>query len=88
MTTVVLPTTTQLVRLAKRGKFPVQRQELEGVARRNGYTTGMIEFLRLFPSDEVFKNRVDFLTRCEELELFMGEERDMPKEVTRSPQDL
>ena len=88
MNTTALPTTTQLIRLAKRGRFPLRRRQLERVARRNGYTSGMIEFLRLFPGDEVFENRAEFLTRCEELELFMDEERDMPKEIARSPQDL
>jgi hypothetical protein len=47
----------------------------------------MTDFLDLFPADEVFESKVDFMTRCEELEMFINQEREMPKEVLRSPQD-
>lgn len=69
------------------GPYPATRQEILEAAEDWNFSDNTIEFLRLFPADEVFKNQLDFLTRCEELELLIREERNMPAEVLRSPQD-
>jgi hypothetical protein len=39
----------------------------------------------LFPADEEFDSEDDFLTRCEEVEMLIREERKMPAETLRSP---
>lgn len=69
------------------GPYPATRQEIMDAAQDWNFSDNTIEFLRLFPADEQFKSQDEFLTRCEELELLIREERKMPAEVLRSPQD-
>lgn len=72
-----------LKRLA--GPFPTTAGEILEVAKVWNFSKGTIDFLKLFPLDEEFESEDDFLTRCEELELLIGEERRMPAETLRSP---
>lgn len=69
------------------GPYPATRQEITEAAQDWNFSENTIEFLRLFTPDEVFKSQGDFLARCEELELLLREERKMPAELLRSPQD-
>lgn len=57
------------------------------IAIEKKYPKSMVKFLEQFPADEIFDSRSDFENRCEELELFIKEERDMPKERLKSPQE-
>lgn len=82
-----LPPVRNLLTIAKDARFPASRQEVEDIARSWGFTRVMTDFLDLFPADEIFESKVDFMTRCEELEMFINQEREMPKEILRSPQD-
>jgi hypothetical protein len=45
------------------------------------------DFLALFPADETFTSATDLLARTQELEVLLSDERDMPEERLRSPQD-
>jgi hypothetical protein len=67
--------------------FPTTAGSVLDRARLWNFSRSTRDFLGRFPADEVFQSRVDLLTRCEELELFLHEERDMPQEHLRSPQD-
>ena len=83
-----LPRIDNIVRLAKiTGPYPVKARSLLETARLRDFHKSTLDFLRLFPSDEAFESRADFLTRCDELELMIREERKMPSEALRSPQD-
>ena len=82
-----LPPIRQLLSLAQQTLFPATRAEIERLAKSVGSPETVIDLLKLFSADETFNSRTDFMTRCEELELFIGQERAMPKEILRSPQD-
>ncbi|HVX47885.1 MAG TPA: DUF2795 domain-containing protein [Candidatus Saccharimonadales bacterium] len=62
------------------GPFPASRQEIMRIARNYGFDREVLHFLNLFPADEVFDSRADFITRCDEVELLVREERDAPEE--------
>ena len=74
-----------LARLA--GPYPVSAKVLCFYAWLYGLNHNLIDFLHLFHPDDEFESRIDFVNRCEELELFIAEERNMPKEKLLSPQD-
>lgn len=74
-----------LARLAE--PYPAMRQAILETAELWNFSDNTLEFLRLFPPDEEFPSREDFLLRCEELEMLIREERSMPAEMLRSPQD-
>lgn len=57
------------------------------VARNWKFSHSVANFLKLFPEDEEFTNTQDFMTRCEVLEGMLRDERNMPAENLRSPQD-
>jgi hypothetical protein len=68
-------------------QFPASRREIEDIAVDWAFDDLMIDFLDRFPADESFESKVDFMTRCEELEMFINQAQEMPKEMLRSPQD-
>lgn len=82
-----LPRMSKLVWLAKLARpFPATAGDILKTARKWSFSHSTTGFLQLFPKEEEFKNMDDFLTRCEELELFIREERQMPAERLRSSQ--
>ena len=82
-----LPPVRDLLSLAQLIKFPEKRRVIEKIAKQAGYSKFLTDFLELFPPEETFISKVDFMTRSEELELLIGQERSMPFEILRSPQD-
>lgn len=48
----------------------------------------VIEFLRSIPPDIHFENPDDVLTRFIEVKLFEEQEKDLPEEELRNPQDV
>ena len=62
------------------GSFPVSAGAVRRLAETWKLNKSVVDFLKLFPEDEEFDNREDFITRCEDLELIIKEERDMPYE--------
>ena len=83
----VLPPVRYFISLAQDSHFPADTAQLQEVARKWGFPLAVTEFLDQFPPDEVFKNKTDFTTRCEELEMLIEQETLMPIEKLRSPQD-
>lgn len=50
------------------GPFPIKSRHVLLGAERFGFNNNVISFLGLFPPDEVFQTRNDFLNRCQTLE--------------------
>lgn len=67
--------------------YPTTTGDVLKTARHWSFSNSTIDFLQLFPRDEVFESSADFLARCEELELMIREERHMPVEIPRNPLD-
>lgn len=84
-----LPRIDSIERLARvAGPFPVRAGRVLQRAKSFNFGKSTLDFLRQFPSDEVFESRNDLLTRCEELGILLREERQMPQETLRSPQEM
>lgn len=83
----ILPPVRHLLSLARQTRFPATRQDITVQARTLGAPAATLDFLQLFPADETFPNRNDFVTRCEEVELLIEQQRAAPEETLRSPQD-
>lgn len=66
--------------------FPKKAGAIVNIARNWRFSRSVVSFLKLFPDDEEFTNTEDFLTRCEEVEGMLREQRDMPIENLRSPE--
>lgn len=63
-----LPSIRKLKKLAEwDGPFPMKSYRLIVGANRYGFDDDTILFLQLFPHDDVFKSRSDFLDRCEQM---------------------
>lgn len=56
------------------GPFPIRRRHISLEAERYAFSPRVIEFLLLFPPEELFRTRVDFIGRCEELKMLMNVE--------------
>lgn len=83
-----LPHVRDFLRLSRYYRpFPASRDEVVEAAEMAHMDQEMISFLMLFPASAFFKSRVDFLTRCEELEMLINQEREAPKEILHSQQD-
>ncbi|HSW85009.1 MAG TPA: hypothetical protein VLF79_00130 [Candidatus Saccharimonadales bacterium] len=67
--------------------FPATAGNITEIARSWRFSDSTLEFLELFPKDEIFTSRSDFLNRCEELELLMRDKASMPPEPILSQQD-
>ena len=80
------PNERQLIELSYSVLFPVRRDEMIAAAREFGCAPAVMRLLRRFNPDDVFENGVDFINRCEDVELFAREEHAMPKELLRNPQ--
>jgi hypothetical protein len=80
-----LPTIHDLHNIANSARFPATPDEIVESARRAGLPHNAIDFLNLFSADLIFDSKVDFLTRCEDLEILIEQEADAPKEISRGP---
>jgi hypothetical protein len=80
-----LPAVHDLLNLANSVRFPASRDDIAESAKRTGLPDAMVEFLDLFDAELIFDSKVDFMTRCEELEMFLEQEAEAPKEITRGP---
>lgn len=82
-----LPQIHNILWLAKyAGPFPMENKDIIRLAEKWNFSKSMVDFLHLFPENEVFENGLEFVTRCEELEHLIREERKAPLEMLRSPQ--
>jgi hypothetical protein len=81
-----LPPVRDLLTLSQRVYFPIERRQLSAIATNSGIGgPTLTDFLSVFPAGEVFESRVDFMTRAEELEMLINQERTTPAETLRSP---
>ncbi len=69
------------------GPFPENAYHIGDMARHLGYDQDIVTFIRLFDPQHIFGSKQEFLTNCEELEMLIGEMRNMPDEGYLSPQD-
>ncbi len=76
-----------MLALAHQIPFPASQAEIISIAKSLGYGASLMNFIKLFDGDEVFSSTDDFINRCEELELLIGEEKKAPVEYLRSYQD-
>lgn len=67
--------------------YPAATSDIIETATIWQFSPRTIDFLRLFPANEVFETQEDFQSRCEQLEMLMSDERTMPFESVLSPQD-
>lgn len=82
-----LPSIRTLRQLAEiDGPFPAKNRHAMLAAERFWFGENVIAFLKLFPPNEVFHSRDDFIDRCKELEYLILEERRAPVEKLPSPQ--
>lgn len=82
-----LPPVRELLGLAQSVSFPITQGALGQAAQEQGRGKAVLDFLGLYPAGEVFNSKVDFMTRSEELLLFITQDQDTPEERLRSPQD-
>lgn len=82
-----LPPMRQLRKISQQASFPATRAEFEEVAQRMELPRSVMDFLKLFPADETFESRVEFVARCEELEILITQIREAPQEILHSQQD-
>ena len=87
MYTKKLPPVRQLLNLAQHAQFPATCAELTRLALRLDAPETTIDFLKLYPADELFKSRATFMTRSEELEMLINQEQNTPPEILRGQQD-
>ena len=80
------PVKRQLKELAYNIPFPMSCGEMVTVARYMDCSPAMIRLLQQFGQDDVFENGVDFISRCEGVQLFTEEVRKAPREQLHSPQ--
>jgi len=57
------------------GPFPIKNRRLLLSAERFGFNGRVIEFLRLFPANQVFHSRDSFLKSCDELGTLIRDEQ-------------
>lgn len=57
------------------GPFPIKNKQLLLCAERFGFNSRVVEFLQLFPANQVFHSRDSFLESCDELEALIYNEQ-------------
>ena len=82
-----LPAVRTLLALAQETTFPISAGQLADIAEKQGYDDRILAFLRRFYRDEEFVSKAEFMTRSEEVEMFLEQELTTPMERTRSPDD-
>ena len=82
-----LPATRHLLKLARNVGFPTTAGYAIKLAKELELPSELIYFLQTYPTDEIFENRVYFMTRCEELELLIKQEIDLPIESLERDRD-
>ena len=79
----LLPKMDNIMHLAEvAGPFPTTRREIMRTAHAYKFDREVLQFLNLFPADELFDSQADFITRCDEVELLVLEERNASEEQT------
>jgi hypothetical protein len=66
------------------GPFPIKNRQLLLAAERFGFSGRVVEFLRLFPANEVFHSRDGFLESCDKLEALIRNDQQGTRQLTIS----
>lgn len=83
-----LPKINELRRLCNEIKdYPISDLGIIQYAEHLGYDQDVIDFLKLFYHQMVFKNRTEFLNYCSLLERMIRQEIRSEPEYLRSPQE-
>ena len=83
-----LPPIRKLQQLADwDGPFPIENRYVILAAERFQFDDSVINFLKLFPPNQVFRSRSDFIQRCHKLEALIRSEPYLPIETLHSTQD-
>ena len=61
--------------------YPMSIKRIIQIARVWGFSRDMINFLKYFPSGELFESGEDFLSRCEDIETVIKESHHRPIEM-------
>lgn len=61
--------------LARAARFPATSSSMIALAEHLDFAPSAILFLRLLGLHDVFENSIDFLNRCEEVKVFLRQER-------------
>lgn len=61
------PKGRDIFKIARNVDFPASRQEVEYVAKSWGFFGSVIDFLEMFPANQIFQNDIDFIKRSAEL---------------------
>ena len=85
MRTQCLPAEQELISLACTTTFPATRDEIIATATQQHRDHTVTDFMRMFDPDDRFENGIDFINRCEDVELCIRERSNAPKEQLRSP---
>lgn len=78
------PSERCLMSLARAAQFPATSSDMIAFAEHRGCSHPTVLFLRLFGLRDTFENGIDFLNRCEEVKLFLCQERSVPYGLLRS----
>lgn len=83
MYTKNLPNNHDILTLGLRiADFPSTRSEIVRIARKWNTPEEVIEFMRLFPSDQLFNSRTDLVARYESLAGVIRQQWETPHENT------
>lgn len=83
-----LPSSDDLLKLNKSVRsFPITTEAIVAIAKEQALNKSTLEFLQLFPPNEVFNTSDDFQKRSELLQILIQEERETPSEPLRNPQE-
>lgn len=77
----------RIVELLKTVNFPKSQQQIEEILIKHGLRHSEIDFIKLFPFDEVFHSLNDLINRSNELKMLIEQERSMPKEYLKGSQE-
>lgn len=82
-----LPNERDIVWLSKLvTSYPASRRQIVRMARMWNFKQDVVSFVRLFPADEEFASRTDFVNRCADLALLIRQEWESPQELLKSPE--
>lgn len=68
-------------------RFPFSVRQLIRLAREHHFTEEVINFFKIFPSDEVFEDADDLITRVEQVEMMREEEAHQPQDSWLVPEE-
>lgn len=84
----ILPHIDNILWLTKvSGPYPASCEDIQLTAEAWNFSNNTIEFLKLFPKNEIFNSREDFLNRYEELENLLRQQQVSAEELVHSTED-